>query len=118
MRSRDFRRMRSPGTCRPGVWERSAATNARREGSVGFLRPALARRIRSISCASSAPRTAVRHNLAPKPSGERCATPSARRFMELVKRHHPDANGGDRASEDKLREIIEAYNYLKKIGSC
>jgi len=40
------------------------------------------------------------------------------RFKELVKRHHPDANGGDRASEDKLREIIEAYNYLKKTGSC
>ena len=35
------------------------------------------------------------------------------RFKELVKRHHPDANGGDRGSEDKLREIIEAYNYLK-----
>jgi len=40
------------------------------------------------------------------------------RFKELVKRHHPDANGGDRASEDKLREIIEAYNYLKKTGYC
>jgi hypothetical protein len=40
------------------------------------------------------------------------------RFKELVKRHHPDANGGDRTSEDKLREIIEAYNYLKKTGFC
>jgi hypothetical protein len=40
------------------------------------------------------------------------------RFKELVKRHHPDANGGDRASEDKLREIIESYNYLKKTGFC
>ena len=40
------------------------------------------------------------------------------RFKELVKRHHPDANGGDRASEDKLREIIEAYNYLKSAGYC
>jgi hypothetical protein len=38
------------------------------------------------------------------------------RFKELVKRHHPDANGGDRASEDQLRAIIEAYNYLKKMG--
>ena len=38
------------------------------------------------------------------------------RFKELVKRHHPDANGGDRGSEDKLREIIEAYNYLKSVG--
>ena len=40
------------------------------------------------------------------------------RFKELVKRHHPDANGGDRGSEDRLREIIEAYNYLKATGFC
>ena len=38
------------------------------------------------------------------------------RFKELVKRHHPDANGGDRSSEDRLREIIQAYNYLKSVG--
>jgi len=38
------------------------------------------------------------------------------RFHELVKRHHPDANGGDNRSEDKLREIIQAYNYLKQAG--
>ncbi|SRR5712691_291322 len=38
------------------------------------------------------------------------------RFKALVKRHHPDANGGDRSSEDKLREIIQAYNYLKSAG--
>lgn len=37
------------------------------------------------------------------------------RFKALVKRHHPDANGGDRSSEDKLREIIQAYNYLKTV---
>ncbi|MBI3435328.1 MAG: DnaJ domain-containing protein [Proteobacteria bacterium] len=40
------------------------------------------------------------------------------RFKLLVKRHHPDANGGDRASEDKLREILQAYNYLKSVGFC
>src|SRR3569833_1962735 len=39
------------------------------------------------------------------------------RFKLLVKRHHPDANGGDRAMEDKLREIIQAYNYLKSAGA-
>jgi curved DNA-binding protein CbpA len=38
------------------------------------------------------------------------------RFKALVKRHHPDANGGDRSTEDKLREIIQAYKYLKSIG--
>ena len=40
------------------------------------------------------------------------------RFKVLVKRHHPDANGGDRGSEDTLREIIQAYNYLKSAGFC
>jgi hypothetical protein len=38
------------------------------------------------------------------------------RFKELVKRHHPDLNEGDRGSEDTLREIIQAYNYLKQAG--
>jgi DnaJ-class molecular chaperone len=38
------------------------------------------------------------------------------KFKMLVKRHHPDANNGDRGTEDKLREIIQAYNYLKTTG--
>ena len=40
------------------------------------------------------------------------------RFKTLVKRHHPDANNGARSSEDKLREVIQAYNYLKREGLC
>jgi hypothetical protein len=40
------------------------------------------------------------------------------RFKVLVKRHHPDANGGDRGTEERLREIIQAYNYLKSAGFC
>jgi len=40
------------------------------------------------------------------------------RFKLLVKRHHPDHNGGDRRSEDQLREVIQAYNYLKEAGLC
>src|SRR5689334_14091078 len=40
------------------------------------------------------------------------------KFKVLVKRHHPDANGGDRGSEARLREIIQAYNYLKSAGFC
>lgn len=38
------------------------------------------------------------------------------KFKELVKRHHPDANGGDKRSENRLREILQAYNYLKQAG--
>jgi DnaJ-like protein len=40
------------------------------------------------------------------------------RFHELVKRHHPDANGGDNSTADRLVEIIQAYNYLKTAGFC
>lgn len=39
-----------------------------------------------------------------------------RRFKELAKRLHPDLNDGDRSREDKLRVIIDAYNYLKSVG--
>ena len=38
------------------------------------------------------------------------------RYKDLVKRHHPDANGGDRSTEDRLIEIIKAYKYLKSVG--
>ena len=37
------------------------------------------------------------------------------RYKDLVKRLHPDANAGDRSNEDKLREIIRAYNYLRTV---
>jgi curved DNA-binding protein CbpA len=40
------------------------------------------------------------------------------RFKALVKRHHPDANAGDRSTEDRLVEIIQSYNYLKSSGFC
>ncbi|MFS8036226.1 J domain-containing protein [Xanthobacter sp. AM11] len=40
------------------------------------------------------------------------------RYKELVKLHHPDANGGDRSSEDRLRSVIQAYNNLKQAGFC
>jgi len=38
------------------------------------------------------------------------------RFHLLAKRYHPDANGGDRGNEDRLRDVIQAYNYLKAAG--
>jgi DnaJ-domain-containing protein 1 len=37
-------------------------------------------------------------------------------YKALVKIHHPDANGGDKSSEDRLRAIIAAYSHLKKAG--
>lgn len=40
------------------------------------------------------------------------------RYKTLVKRHHPDANQGDRSSEDRLRSVINAYNALRRAGYC
>ena len=37
-------------------------------------------------------------------------------YKRLVKIHHPDANGGDKASEERLRSIIAAYTHLKAKG--
>lgn len=36
------------------------------------------------------------------------------RYTELVKRCHPDANGGDRSAEHKLQRVIKAYQLLRK----
>lgn len=35
------------------------------------------------------------------------------RYKILVKRHHPDANGGSREAEEKLKTINQAYSTLK-----
>ena len=35
-------------------------------------------------------------------------------YIELVKRCHPDSNGGDRSAEHKLQRVIKAYQSLKK----
>lgn len=34
------------------------------------------------------------------------------RYKELAKRHHPDRNGGDKAAEERLKEINQAYTVL------
>jgi hypothetical protein len=35
------------------------------------------------------------------------------RYHELIKRLHPDTNGGDRSMEDKLGRVIKAYKTLR-----
>lgn len=37
-----------------------------------------------------------------------------KRYSELVRRYHPDRNGGDRQHEGRLQRVVEAYNVLKK----
>jgi hypothetical protein len=37
-----------------------------------------------------------------------------RRYTELLKRCHPDANGGDRSTEHKLQRVIKAFRTLRR----
>ncbi|ANY19964.1 Chaperone protein DnaJ [Tsuneonella dongtanensis] len=37
-----------------------------------------------------------------------------RRYSELVRRYHPDRNGGDRSHEARLTRVVEAYQLLRK----
>ena len=36
-----------------------------------------------------------------------------RRYSELVRKYHPDRNGGDRSHEKQLANVIAAYTHLK-----
>jgi hypothetical protein len=38
-------------------------------------------------------------------------------YSKLVRRFHPDRNGGDRSHEGRLREVIDAYQTLKKAAA-
>ena len=37
-----------------------------------------------------------------------------KRYSELVRRYHPDRNGGDRSQEARLQQVVEAYQMLRK----
>ncbi len=40
-----------------------------------------------------------------------------RRYSELVRRYHPDRNGGDRSQEGRLRRVVDAYQLLRKAAA-
>lgn len=39
------------------------------------------------------------------------------RYLELVRRYHPDRNGGDRSFEMRLQGVIDAYQLLRKAAA-
>ncbi|MEO0062802.1 MAG: Chaperone protein DnaJ [Pseudomonadota bacterium] len=50
-------------------------------------------------------------------SGDTDRTELRRRYSELVRRFHPDRNGGDRRHEARLQRVVEAYNLLKRAAA-
>lgn len=39
------------------------------------------------------------------------------RYSQLVRKYHPDRNGGDRSFEARLQEVVEAYQLLRKAAA-
>ena len=39
------------------------------------------------------------------------------RYSELVRRFHPDRNGGDRSQEARLQNVVDAYQLLRKAAA-
>lgn len=77
-----------------GARFRRAAETARKDGRA--LSEVDRRSLKVLGLAADADRRALR-----------------RRYAELVRRYHPDRNGGDRSFEAKLRDVIAAYAQLK-----
>jgi DnaJ domain len=40
-----------------------------------------------------------------------------RRYTEMLRRYHPDHNGGDRRHESRLQGVVEAYQVLRKAAA-
>jgi hypothetical protein len=108
-------RRAAPGTGQPRQWSAEAYDMFGVLGGDGFTR---------ARTAEAKPERRPLHNLERKSfaildlEGTESRAEIKSRFKALVKRLHPDANGGDRSSEDRLREIIQAYNHLKSAGFC
>ena len=39
------------------------------------------------------------------------------RYSQLVRKYHPDRNGGDRGYETRLQQVVEAYQLLRKAAA-
>lgn len=46
--------------------------------------------------------------------GDADRTALRKRYSQLVRKYHPDRNGGDRSHEAKLGRVVEAYQLLRK----
>lgn len=107
---------RAPPNARTRAW--SAAGGADGPGAQGGARPSRHRRGGAWpGGADAAPARVpapVREalgtlELAAEATGEEVR----RAYTELVRRYHPDANGGDRSAEGRLAAVVKAYKVLK-----
>src|SRR5918995_1790260 len=108
-----------------GGWERSVRAFSPSAGATpvwsDFADPldAIAARFRHIREGSSARFTKPeRRALSVLGLGEDSDRHALRsRYSMLVRRYHPDKNGGDRSHETRLGEVIDAYQLLRRASA-
>jgi len=76
---------------------RARTIRARAERAVPRFSPAEVRALQVLGLGCDTDRTRLR-----------------RRYCELVRRYHPDHNGGDRRHEARLAAVVDAYQLLRK----
>lgn len=106
-------------------WERETRAFARAGGDHGPRWADFADPLDAIGAKFRANVRAERKDGRPLTPGDRSAlkvmdlevdadrTALRKRYSELVRRYHPDRNGGDRSHEDALQKVIAAYQQLK-----
>lgn len=106
-------------------WERETRAFARGGGDHGPRWADFADPLDAIGAKFQASMRADRKDGRPLTPGERSAlkvlaldvdadrTALRKRYSELVRRYHPDRNGGDRSHEAALQKVIAAYQQLK-----
>ena len=90
-----------------GSWQDSFGLFGRRTRDAGPVAPEEIHRVGKIE------RQAL-SDLDLEPGADKAAIKA--RYHELLKRFHPDTNGGDRGAEAKLQRVIKAWKTLKKAG--
>ncbi len=99
-------KMGTANTGGSGSWRDSFGLFGRR-GDQTAAAPAEDRRIGKLERAALA-------DLDLDPGADKAAVKA--RYHEMLKRFHPDTNGGDRGAEAKLQRVIKAWKTLKKAG--
>ena len=107
-----------------GGWERSVRAFSPAAGTTpawsDFADPLDAIAARFRHAREAAPRFSKpeRRALSVLGLGEDCDRHGLRsRYSMLVRRYHPDKNGGDRSHEVRLGEVIDAYQLLRKASA-
>ncbi len=95
-------------------WERQTTERGREAFHFGDTHDLFSERPRPRTTARRWPDAADARALGTLGLDDSASGPDVRRvYKALVRRYHPDSNGGDRTHEGKLQAVVSAYTHLR-----